>query len=575
MKRISTILLGVVLLSGAVTALAASNRAPSNTYPPLVSWQAPATFTPTLAAGRRALTDISGPVPLVPMVPCRQYDSRSTTPLANNTPRTVVVTGAPCGALASSTAVALNITVFNITGAGSNGVFKIGTSSPPTTAWINYPPTESQRANAGVAAVSGGSIVVQVNQGAGSVDFTVDISGYYPLSNSGNLLNPNEYFEIATSISPPFASINARNNSTVAGAIALQGIAGGATGNTIAVFGTNGSSGTGSLGVSGVATSGIGVLGTSTTNVGTKGLSTSYNGVWAESTTQDGLFAAGGRDGAFISGARIGAFGVTSSTAGTNAGVLGVDGAGGPSTSDFSAGVRGQGRYGVFGLSNTTAGAGVVGTAVSPTVYGVFAKGDIGATGAKPFIEPHPTDATKEIRFVALEGNEAGTYFRGTAKTAGRQAIIEVPEDFRMVTAEEGLTVQLTPVGALAQMAVISQDLRQIVVQSSRDITFHYHVNGFRSAYRNWQVVGENRMYRPSSPDDQMLNSLSEEAKSRLIANGTYNRDGTVNMQTAERLGWAQQWREEAAAQAKAAEQAKAKALASVPESPQQAAARP
>ncbi len=37
---------------------------------------------------------------------------------------------------------------------------------------------------------------------------------------------------------------------------------------------------------------------------------------------------------------------------------------------------------------------------------------------------------------------------------------------------------------------------------------------------------------------------LTPEARRRLIANGTYNADGTVNMNTAERLGWAKAWRE-------------------------------
>ena len=49
-----------------------------------------------------------------------------------------------------------------------------------------------------------------------------------------------------------------------------------------------------------------------------------------------------------------------------------------------------------------------------------------------------------------------------------------------------------------------------------------------------------------------MSAAFSEEAKARLIANGTYNADGTVNMTTAERLGWAQKWRERAAAAAAA-----------------------
>ncbi|HXM75787.1 MAG TPA: hypothetical protein VN971_03355, partial [Thermoanaerobaculia bacterium] len=35
---------------------------------------------------------------------------------------------------------------------------------------------------------------------------------------------------------------------------------------------------------------------------------------------------------------------------------------------------------------------------------------------------------------------------------------------------------------------------------------------------------------------------LTEEAKRRLIANGTYNPDGTVNMTTAEKAGFTKIW---------------------------------
>jgi hypothetical protein len=51
--------------------------------------------------------------------------------------------------------------------------------------------------------------------------------------------------------------------------------------------------------------------------------------------------------------------------------------------------------------------------------------------------------SSKVIRYMALEGPEAGTYFRGTAGTSGKKAVIEVPESFRIVTDEEGLTVPL------------------------------------------------------------------------------------------------------------------------------------
>ena len=81
---------------------------------------------------------------------------------------------------AGAVAVSANITVFNIIGAAGNGVFKVDTVSPPLVAWINYPPTEAQRGNAGVVALNGsGQIIVQVAQGAGQVDFVVDVNGYY------------------------------------------------------------------------------------------------------------------------------------------------------------------------------------------------------------------------------------------------------------------------------------------------------------------------------------------------------------------------------------------------------------
>lgn len=43
--------------------------------------------------------------------------------------------------------------------------------------------------------------------------------------------------------------------------------------------------------------------------------------------------------------------------------------------------------------------------------------------------------------------------------------------------------------------------------------------------------------FMPRTADSRMPGALSFEAKRKLIANGTYNADGTVNMETAKRLG--------------------------------------
>ena len=176
MKRFFSILSGLLVLSATFTALAAGDRGAA---PPIISWQAPAFYT-SPHSGRTALTDNANPVPYIPLVPCREYDSRGSTKLVEATPRTVTLSAAPCGVPATAVAVAVNITVFNITAAGSNGVFKVGTVVPPTVAWINYPPTETQRGNAGVLSLNGAAaIVVEDDQGSGQLDFVVDVFGWY------------------------------------------------------------------------------------------------------------------------------------------------------------------------------------------------------------------------------------------------------------------------------------------------------------------------------------------------------------------------------------------------------------
>src|SRR5262249_7980658 len=157
---------------------------------PLRNWSAPATYSPKHSrSGLLTEADIFGPVPFIPITPCRQYNSLSATPLLQGTNRNVTLTGAPCGILANAIAVSVNITVFNIVGATGNATFKVDTVSPPAIAWINYPPTEAQRANAGVVSLNAtGQIVVQVAQGAGQVDFVVDVNGYYMNSDAAHPL---------------------------------------------------------------------------------------------------------------------------------------------------------------------------------------------------------------------------------------------------------------------------------------------------------------------------------------------------------------------------------------------------
>jgi hypothetical protein len=178
----------------------------------------------------------------------------------------------------------------------------------------------------------------------------------------------------------------------------------------------------------------------------------------------------------------------------------------------------------------------------TPTV-GLNVTGTTQATGMKNFVEPHPTDPSKMIRYTSLEGNEAATYFRGRGKFERGIAVIEVPDDFRIVTAAEGLSIQVTPIGEMASVAVQSIGLERIVVRGSRNVEFFYTVNGIRLAFKDVGPIAENeKVFVPRSPDEPMPEYLSQVLRDRLMSNGTYRRDGTVNMETARRLGWDKEW---------------------------------
>ncbi|HEX9147968.1 MAG TPA: hypothetical protein VF958_02285 [Thermoanaerobaculia bacterium] len=226
------------------------------------------------------------------------------------------------------------------------------------------------------------------------------------------------------------------------------------------------------------------------------------------------------------------------------------------------AGIRGQGTsYGTVGISpneGVTGGLvnfsgferafGILGFnagALASQAYGVYSGGNTGASGTKQFVEPHPTDPTKVIRYISLEGPEAGTYFRGKGKFEGGTARIRVPEDFRMVTDDEGLTVQITPIGGMASVGVMRADLNEIVVQSSRNFEFYYLVNGIRRTQKNLtSPISEGTEFVPRSATSRIPEYLSEGQKQLLIQNGTYRADGTVNMETAHRNGWDRIWAE-------------------------------
>lgn len=122
--------------------------------------------------------------------------------------------------------------------------------------------------------------------------------------------------------------------------------------------------------------------------------------------------------------------------------------------------------------------------------YGWF-NGDLRVGGLKKFIQAHPTDPTKEIAYVSLEGPEAGTYTRGTVQLVNGEAVIMLPDHFAIVTSEEGLTVQLTPVGEWLQLYVVEKSTTKLVIKEAqgKNGKFDYLVQGVRKGYENYQPV--------------------------------------------------------------------------------------
>lgn len=134
---------------------------------------------------------------------------------------------------------------------------------------------------------------------------------------------------------------------------------------------------------------------------------------------------------------------------------------------------------------------GNVGIGTSAPRADLHVVGDFLATGLKGFVQDAPTDPDQQILYVSLEGPEAGTYIRGTAHLIGGEAIIELPEHFRWVTAEEGLTVQLTPLGEWLQLYVVEKSTRRIVVREARgkDGRFDYLVQGVRRGFEGFRPL--------------------------------------------------------------------------------------
>ena len=532
-KSLSPVLALGIVLAADETLLA--QVPPADNIP---NWPTPATWSPSRAGGGLApMTDISLAIPFIAVTPCRVADTRPAEgytgtqgPPALTTGVRLIdvggtVAGLPhpqCGIPASAQAVSFQFTIVSPNSNGNLVAWPVG-GTEPTISILNWSAGETALGNGTIVPLgTNASINVKINAaiGGATAHLVVDVNGYFsPLSDSGNQLF------WTTSIDAPAAVVG----NLYAGSSVSYGMSVGAK-----------STGNGSAGVLGIW-EGIG----NSFTFGVKGI-----------TTSDGFDAAGVKG---VSGYGDPQGDTVDCDPCFTAGVRGVDtGYGDPFTANGSYGVLGLSRVvGVGGMllddALATGGAatdaidtdaeGYLGYRSTESVfYGVFSNGGTGGTGTKSFIEPHKSDPSKVIRYVALEGNEAGTYFRGRGRFQRGIATIEVPEDFRLVTAPEGLSIQVTPIGEMATVAVVSIGLDRIVVRGSRNVEFFYTVNGERAAFKGHKAIGEGVEFIPRKANSTMPRWLSEGQKRLLIENGTYRSDGTVNMETAQRLGWDRSW---------------------------------
>jgi len=474
---------------------------------PLANWTVPTYRAESATGGLTTMADVTPGVGFVGIQPCRVADTRGNgAPIQggifpNSGLRTWDLTGL-CGLPAGTDAISANFTVVAAGGipAGSFLLAWPTGQAPPPTAILTYGPGQIISNAAIVPLGPGEQLNVNVS---GSTHIVMDVNGYFT-----DQYNPGVSFHAVSSNVAP--AILAENTSTVANATAISAVITSTTPGDFAtaVFARNNGNG---YGVHASCQTGFGLI-----------AGGGAGGVWAVTDGQNQAAA--------VYGNTIGGFGSY------NWGVLG-DSRG---QAAGSAGVRGRVLY----TDDSVLASGSLGRSGGspPTNYGVWSDGNFGGTGAKYFVEPHPEKADMVIRYVSLEGNESGTYFRGRAKFQDGVATIDVPEDFRFVTDRDGLSIQVTPIGQMATVAVESIGLDRIVVRGSRNVEFFYTVNGVRKTHKNLTPIGPGTEFVPASPDTKMPLYLTEGQKQMLISNGTYKPDGTVNMETARRLGWDKEW---------------------------------
>ena len=502
---------------------------------PLRNWTVPPYRATSANGGLSPMTDISPGIGFVAVTPCRIADTRGLgftgqagPPVLDTGTRTFQITGtvagvpSQCGIPTGADAVSFQFTIVSPNSNGNLIAWPAG-GAPPTISVLNWSAGETALGNGTIVPVSAaGALSVRINAAVGNATghLVLDVNGYFTDEYSGG----NRFLANA---SVPFgAAIAGVNSSSADLSTGIFGQAIAATGQTFGVRGLTLSTTNGATGVNGIATADT---------------SNRTYGVWGEA--HGGIASAGvfgtERTGVTSAHVSVDPAGVRGESV-NNLGVVGITQLGHGVSGTVVSNVGSQlanGRLGFF------AGAG--------THYGVYSlgnahvQGTFTATTNKGFVQPHPHDASKEIRYISLEGPHTEVYFRGTAQVSRGVTRIPIPQHFRFVADPATYSTLVTPFGAMATVAVLSQGPEGIVVEASRDVKVQYVVYAEREAVRNPDPIIENVHFRPE-PERDVLAHLPDTFKQLMIQNGTLNADGSINMETARRLGWDKEWEKRA-----------------------------
>lgn len=153
--------------------------------------------------------------------------------------------------------------------------------------------------------------------------------------------------------------------------------------------------------------------------------------------------------------------------------------------------------------------------------WGVFARmayhsgggsASISGNAAKNFVQNHPFDSTKLITYSSLEGDEVGTYTRGSGRLVNGEARVPLGETFQWVTNPDvGLTAQVTARGSATTLYVASLSATELVVRrisGDPSAQFNYSVQGLRIGFEESPVVADR-----TSANDAKLPAVTEMAE--------------------------------------------------------------